>query len=51
MLLTELGVLLSQIGSKYCFYDQEIKEIIINSIKRLAKDYGLLFDKGHGGRN
>lgn len=51
MLLTELGVLPSQIGSKYFFYDQEIKEIIINSIKKLAKDYGLLFDKGHGGRN
>ncbi len=51
MLLTELGVLPSQIGEKYSFYDNEIREIINNSIKKLAKDNGLLFDKIHGGRN
>ena len=49
MVLTEMGVLPSKVGSKYAFYDQETKGIIDNSIKSLAKENGIFFDKSHGG--
>lgn len=49
MVLTEMGVLPSTIGSKYAFYDQETKDIIDSSIKSLAKENGIFFDKSHGG--
>lgn len=50
MILTELGVLPSQIGALYATYDNELKNIISDSIKQLALDNNLLYDKSHAGR-
>ena len=49
MVLTEMGVLPSKIGALYANYDQEIYDILDNSIKKLADENDLFFDKSHGG--
>ena len=49
MILTENGVLPSQVGVKYADYDDEIRTILDSSIKDLAGKNGLFFDKSHGG--
>lgn len=49
MVLTEMGVLPSQIGFKYATYDNELREILDSSIRNLATDNNLLFDRSHGG--
>ena len=49
MILTENGVLPSQVGVKYADYDDEIRAILDSSIKDLAGKNGLFFDKSHGG--
>ena len=49
MALSELGVLPSKIGRKYADYDIEITDIIDNSMKRLANENGLFFDRSHSG--
>ena len=51
MLLTELGVLPSQVGFMYREYDAETKSIIEDSIQSLANDYNLFYDKNHSGIN
>lgn len=50
MILSQIGVLPSKIGNKYAFYDNEINEILENSIKNLALSNGLLYNKSHGGK-
>lgn len=49
MILTENGVLPSQVGTKYANYDDEICTILNSSIKGLAEKNNLFFDKSHGG--
>ncbi len=49
MILTEMGVLPSKVGALYANYDEEIYDILDNSIKDLAEKNGLFFDKSHGG--
>lgn len=49
IVLSEIGALPSQIGSKYALYDTTITSIIDKSIKKLAKENKLLFDRSHGG--
>jgi len=49
MVLTEMGVLPSQIGFNYANYDNEIKEILDRSIKQLAEEYNMFFDMSHAG--
>lgn len=50
MILTEMGVLPSKVGSIYADYDDEIYDILDSSIKNLARENGLFFDKSHGGK-
>ncbi len=47
MVLTEMGVLPSKIGAKYAYYDQEIYNILDNSLKSIASSHGILYDKSH----
>lgn len=49
MMLTEMGVLPSQINTKYASYDTITSNIISYSIRNLASKNGLLFDRSHGG--
>ena len=49
MVLTENGVLPSQVGTKYANYDDEIRTILDSSIRELAEKNNLFFDKSHGG--
>lgn len=49
MILTEMGILPSKVGTLYANYDEEIYDILDNSIKNLAEKNGLFFDKSHGG--
>ena len=49
MMLTENGVLPSQVGTKYADYDDEIRTILDSSIRELAEKNNLFFDKSHGG--
>lgn len=49
MVLTENGVLPSQVGLSYAVYDEEIQNIIDDSIRNLAFCNNLLYDKNHGG--
>ena len=51
MVLTEMGALPSQIPNRYLEYDKEITDILDNSIKSLAKENDLFWDKSHGGIN
>ena len=50
MILTQMGALPSTVGLEYAHYDNEIHDIIDNSIKNLAKENSLFFDKSHGGK-
>lgn len=50
MVLTEMGVLPSQIGMAYATYDEDLKDIIDSSIKALASSNDLFFDKSHAGK-
>lgn len=50
MILTQMGALPSTVGLQYAHYDNEIHDIIDNSIKNLAKENSLFFDKIHGGK-
>lgn len=47
MTLTEMGVLPSQVDSKYATYSENLKQILENSIKDLAEKNGLFYDKSH----
>lgn len=49
MVLTELGVLPSQIGMKYAYYDRELMDIMEQSIRDLASSNNLMFNKSHSG--
>ena len=49
LVLSEMGVLPSRVGLSYAHYDNEIRDILDNSIRELARNNGLLFDKSHGG--
>lgn len=49
MVLSEMGALPSTIGSRYAEYDKELYDILDNSIKALAEEHNLLFDKSHAG--
>ena len=49
MMLSEMGALPSRVGFKYVNYDNEIHDILNNSIKNLAEQNDLFFDKSHGG--
>lgn len=46
MVLTQMGALPSKMGD---IYDKELYDILDNSIKTLAKENDLFFDKNHGG--
>lgn len=47
MVLTQMGALPSKMGIKY---DKELYDILDKSIKNLAEENGLFFDKNHGGK-
>ncbi len=49
MLLTQEGILPSQVGEMYCEYDDELNSIIQNSLSNLASSYNLLFNQSHSG--
>ncbi len=50
MILTENGVLPSQVGTDFANYDEEkVRGIVDKSIENLAKEHDLFFDKSHGG--
>lgn len=51
MILSEMGVLPSQMDSYYARYDKQLQDILQNSIQGLAKRYHLLYDKSHGGEH
>lgn len=51
MILSEQGILPSQMGDKYFHYDQEIESIIEKSIQDLATKNHLLYKQTHGGSN
>lgn len=48
MILSELGVLPSTVGLRYITYDEEVLNILDSSIRALASDNNLLYDKSHG---
>ena len=49
MVLTEMGVLPSQIGFRYANYDNEIRSILNSSIRELAEEHDIFFDMSHAG--
>ena len=49
MVLTEMGVLPSTVGTMYAEYDRETYDILDSSIRNLAQKNNLFFDKGHAG--
>lgn len=49
MILTEMGALPSTVGSRYAQYDSELRDIVSSSIKDLAEENGLFFDRSHAG--
>lgn len=49
MVLTEMGTLPSTVGSRYAYYDLETQNIIDNSIRNLASENNLFFDRSHAG--
>lgn len=51
MILSEQGILPSQMGDKYFHYDEEIQSIIDTSVQDLAKTNHLLYNQNHGGPN
>jgi hypothetical protein len=50
MILSEMGALPSRIGFKYANYDKEIKDILDKSMRDLASENGLFFNKSHAGK-
>ena len=48
MLLSELGVLPARPGNIYHIYDEEINEILENSMKKLCVLHDIEYAKGHG---
>lgn len=50
MILTEMGVLPSRVDYRYAEYNQEIFSILDNSMKALAEENSLFFDKSHAGQ-
>lgn len=51
MVLTELGALPSKISNKYVNVDDRIYDILDNSMRKLAADNKLQFNRGHFGNN
>lgn len=49
MVLTSLGTLPSSVGTKYAIYDNNLNSIIDKSIKNLAEEHGLFYDRSHAG--
>lgn len=49
MILTEMGALPSTVGYMYAQYDSELRDIVSSSIKDLAEEHGLFFDRSHAG--
>lgn len=49
MVLTEMGVLPSQIGFRYANYDNEIRSILNSGIRELAEEHDIFFDMSHAG--
>lgn len=49
MILTEIGVLPSTVGLRYAQYDSELRDIVSASIKDLAEEHGLFYDRSHAG--
>lgn len=49
MALSEMGVLPSRIGSDYANYDMAIQNILESSMRCLARDNNLFFEKSHAG--
>lgn len=50
MILTEIGALPSTVGFWYAQYDSELRDIVNSSIKDLAQEHGLFFDRSHAGK-
>lgn len=48
MILTELGVLPARPGNKYVIYDDEIRTILEQSMKKLCLVHNIQYAKGHG---
>lgn len=49
MMLTEMGALPSTIGTRYANYDMQTRDIVDRSIRDLAQENGLFFDRSHAG--
>lgn len=49
MLLSQLGAMSFRVGGKYIEYDSKMNDIMTNSLKKIARDNNLLYDKSHGG--
>lgn len=49
MILTEIGALPSTVGLRYAQYDSELRDIVSASIKDLAEEHGLFYDRSHAG--
>ncbi len=47
MILAEMGVLPSQVFTQYATYDENIQQILEESIKELAEKNNLFYDKSH----
>lgn len=50
MILTEMGALPSRVGTRYIQYDRETLDILDDSIKALAEEHEMFFDKSHAGQ-
>lgn len=48
MVLSENGVLPARPGNKYMIYDNDIRDILENSMKNLCDSYNIQYAKGHG---
>lgn len=48
MVLSENGVLPARPGNKYMIYDNDIRDILENSMKDLCASYNIQYAKGHG---
>lgn len=51
MVLTEMGVLPARPGNKYIVYDEEIRNILEQSMRNLCSNNGIAYAKGHGNLN
>lgn len=50
MILTEVGALPPRVGARYIQYDRETLDILDDSIKALAEEHEMFFDKSHAGQ-